>query len=52
MLQGGSDGFGFVCWQRGGDGLLLGQPTTARTLDELAERIDQRDAQFGKPADD
>ena len=51
-LQGGSDGFGFVCWRRSGDRRPSGQPMTARTLDELAERIDQRDAQVGKSADD
>ena len=29
-----------------------GQPMTARTLDEMAEQIDQRDAQVAKLADD
>jgi hypothetical protein len=52
VLQGGFDGFGFVCWRRSGEGRPSGQPMTARTLDELAEQIDQRDAQAGKPADD
>ena len=52
VLQGGSDGFGFVCWRRGGDGRPSGQPMTARTLDELAERIDHREAQAAKPAGD
>jgi hypothetical protein len=52
VLQGGFDGFGFVCWRRSGEGRPSGQPMTARTLDELAEQIDQRDAQVGKPPDD
>jgi len=46
------DGFGFVCWRRGGDGRPSGQPMSARTLDELAERIDHSEAQVGKPPDD
>jgi hypothetical protein len=50
VLQGGTDGF--VCRRRSDDGRPSGQPMTARTLDELAERIDQRDAQAGKSADD
>ena len=51
VLQGGSDGFGFVCWRRSGDGRPSGRPMAARTLDELAGRIDQDGAQAGKPAD-
>ncbi len=52
VLQGGLDGFGFVCWRRGGDGRPSGQPMSAWTLDELAERIDHSEAQVGKPPDD
>ena len=51
VLQGGTDGFGFVCWRRGGDGRPSGRPMVARTLDELAGRIDQDEAQAGKPTD-
>ena len=44
VLQGGFDGFGFVCWRRSGTGRPAGQPISAATLDELAELVDHREA--------
>lgn len=44
VLQGGFDGFGFVCWQRSGAGRPSGHPMKADTLDELAEWVDHREA--------
>jgi hypothetical protein len=44
ILQGGFDGFGFVCWRRGGNGRKSGQPITADTLDDLAELVEHREA--------
>jgi hypothetical protein len=45
VLQGGFDGFGFVCWRRSGEGRPSGHPVKADTLDKLAEWIDHREAQ-------
>jgi hypothetical protein len=50
VLQGGFDGFGFVCWRRSGEGRPSGQPIKADTLDQLAEWIDHGDAQAEEPA--
>ena len=50
VLQGGFDGFGFVCWRRNGVGRPAGSPIKGKTLDELAEWIDHKDAQTQEPA--
>jgi hypothetical protein len=50
VLQGGFDGFGFVCWRRNGDGRKSGEPMTAATLDDLAGLVEQREAHPDKPA--
>jgi hypothetical protein len=47
ILQGGFDGFGFVCWRRSGEGRKSGQPMTAATLDDLAVLVDHREAHAG-----
>ena len=52
ILQGGFDGFGFVCWRRTGRGRKSGGPMTAATLDGLAVLVDHRERQAGGPADD
>lgn len=52
ILQGGFDGFGFICWRRSGQGRKSGQPMTAAALDELAVLVDHRERHAGKPADD
>jgi hypothetical protein len=51
VLQGGFDGFGFVCWRRSGRGRKAGEPMTAATLDDLAGLVDHRETHAGKPAD-
>jgi hypothetical protein len=51
VLQGGFDGFGFVCWRRSADGRKSGEPMTAMTLDDLAGLVDHREAHAGKPPD-
>ncbi len=51
VLQGGFDGFGFVCWRRSGTGRPSGEPITAATLDDLAVLVDLREARADKPAD-
>ena len=51
ILQGGFDGFGFVCWRRSGQGRKSGEPMTAATLDDLAGLVDHREAHADKPAD-
>jgi hypothetical protein len=51
VLQGGFDGFGFVCWRRSGTGRPSGEPMTAATLDDLAVLVDLREARADKPAD-
>jgi hypothetical protein len=48
VLQGGFDGFGFVCWRRSGTGRPAGQPIKAGTLDELAELVDHREPHSGE----
>jgi hypothetical protein len=48
VLQGGFDGFGFVCWERSGTGRPAGQPISAATLDELAELVEHRERMQGK----
>jgi len=50
VLQGGFDGFGFVCWERSGTGRPSGQPITAGMLDELAELVEHRERRHGTPA--
>ena len=52
ILQGGFDGFGFVCWRRSGQGRKSGEPMTAATLDDLAVLVDHRERHAGRPADD
>jgi hypothetical protein len=52
ILQGGFDGFGFVCWPRTGQGRTSGPPMTAATLDDLAVLVDHRERQAGGPAAD
>jgi hypothetical protein len=52
VLQGGFDGFGFVCWRRSGTGRPSGEPITAATLDDLAGLVDHREAHADKPAAD
>jgi len=44
VLQGGFDGFGFVCWRRSGEGRPSGEPIKAGSLDELAELVAHREA--------
>src|SRR6266568_2267802 len=44
VLQGGFDGFGFVCWRRSGTGRPSGEPIKAATLDDLADLVDHREA--------
>ena len=51
VLQGGFDGFGFVCWRRSGEGRKAGEPMTAVTLDDLAGLGDYREAHADKPED-
>jgi hypothetical protein len=51
VLQGGFDGFGFVCWRRNGDGRKSGEPMTAATLDDLAGLVEHREVHPDKPAD-
>ena len=51
VLQGGFDGFGFVCWRRNGDGRKSGEPMTAASLDDLAGLVEHREAHPDKPAD-
>jgi hypothetical protein len=51
ILQGGFDGFGFVCWRRSGKGRKSGQPMTAATLDDLAGLVEHREAHADRPAD-
>ncbi len=43
VLQGGFDGFGFVCWRRSNTGRPSGEPMTAATLDDLAVLVDHRE---------
>ncbi len=50
ILQGGFDGFGFVCWRRTGQGRKSGAPMTAATLDDLAVLVDHRERRAGGPA--
>ncbi len=50
VLQGGFDGFGFVCWRRNGDGRKSGEPMTAATLDDLAGLVKHREAHRDRPA--
>lgn len=52
ILQGGFDGFGFICWRRSGQGRKSGQPMTAATLDDLAVLVDHRKRHADKAADD
>jgi hypothetical protein len=49
VLQGGFDGFGFVCWRRSGTGHPSGQPIKAGTLDELAELVEHRETHTTEP---
>lgn len=49
VLQGGFDGFGFVCWRRNGEGRKSGAAMTAATLDELAAAVEHREAQAEGP---
>ncbi len=48
VLQGGFDGFGFVCWRRNGEGRKSGTPIIAATLDELAVLVEHREAGGGR----
>ena len=40
ILQGGFEGFGYVCWRRNKLGRPSGQGISALSLDELADVID------------